>query len=68
VKAASFYPQPSRLGDGPALINNYSLPIANFTGNNTEGSQSRFEQRGALVLAGRPPDLVIIESRRLTQC
>jgi hypothetical protein len=39
VKAASFYPQPSRLGDGPALINNYSLPIPNFTGNNTEGSR-----------------------------
>jgi hypothetical protein len=39
VKAASYYPQPSRLGDGPAQINNYQLPIANFTGNNTEASR-----------------------------
>ena len=39
LKAESFYPQPSRGGDGPARVNNYSLPIPNFTGNNTEAAR-----------------------------
>src|SRR5690349_4139644 len=39
VKVASYYPQPSGLGDGPAHINNFNLPTPNHQNYNSEGAR-----------------------------